>query len=330
MAMLLAGMLAHADSVLINGAGATFPFPIYSKWFSEYKKVHPEARFNYQPIGSGAGIKEISERTIDFGASDAPMSEAELSRLPGILHIPTVVGAVAVVYSGAPDGLRLSGDVLADIFLGKVQKWTDARIAALNPGTPLPNADITVAHRADGSGTTAVFTDYLAKVSPVWKAQVGVGKAVRWPVGLGGKGSEGVTGTVKSTPGAIGYVELAYARQNKLATVALRNTDGAFVQPSVEATTAAAAGADFRGSITDAPGHGAYPIAAFTYLLVYEKQTDATKGRMLAQFLWWAIHDGQELAAPLDYAPLPGDVVAKVEPALRSITVQGRSVLAER
>jgi phosphate transport system substrate-binding protein len=334
LAWLLAGVVAHADSVLINGAGATFPFPIYSKWFSEYGKAHPEAKLNYQSIGSGAGIKQISERTIDFGATDTPMNDAELATAAGILHVPTVIGAVAIVYSGAPDGLKLSGDLLADIFLGKVQKWSDARIAALNPGARLPDAAITVAHRAEGSGTTAIFTDYLAKISPAWKAQVGVGKAVRWPVGLGGKGNEGVTGTVKSTPGAIGYVELAYARQNKLATAVLRNAEGEFVPPSVEATSAAAAAAtlpaDFRVSITDARGKGAYPIAAFTYLLVYRDQSDAHKGRILAEFLWWALHDGQKLAAPLDYAPLPGAVVAKVEATLRSITVQGRSALAQR
>jgi phosphate transport system substrate-binding protein len=331
---LLGPVAARADGVLVNGAGATFPFPLYSKWFAEYGKVHPGEKINYQSIGSGGGIKQITEKTVDFGASDAPMSDADLQKAPGILHIPTVLGAVAIVYSGAPDGLKLSGDVVADIFLGKISKWSDPRLAALNPGVKLPDAAITVAHRADGSGTTSIFTDYLAKVSPAWKTSVGAGKSVKWPVGLGGKGNEGVTGTIKSTPGAIGYVELAYARQNKLATAAIKNADGAFVAPTVEATSAAAAGAtlpaDFRVSITDAKGKSSYPIAAFTYILVYKDQADTQKGRVVASFLWWAIHDGQKLATALDYAPLPKEVVAKVEATLRSITAQGRSVLAER
>ncbi len=325
---------ARADSLLVNGAGATFPFPLYSKWFSELNKLHPDLKFNYQSIGSGGGVKQITEKTVDFGASDAPMTDAELQKAPGVLHLPMVLGAVAVVYSGAPDGLRLTGDVVADVFLGKIGKWSDPRIAALNPGAKLPDLAITVAHRADGSGTTAVFTDYLAKVSPGWKTQVGAGKSVKWPVGLGGKGNEGVTGVVKSSPGAIGYVELAYAKQNKLPMAAIKNADGAFVLPSVEATSEAAAGVvlppDFRVSITDAKGKGAYPISSFTYLLVYKEQADPAKGKALGVFLWWAIHDGQKLAPPLDYAPLPKPVVAKVEAAARSITAQGKSVVAER
>jgi phosphate transport system substrate-binding protein len=333
-AIALGGGVALAERVLVHGAGATFPFPLYSKWFSEYGKAHPDERFNYQSIGSGGGIKQITDRTIDFGASDAPMTDAELQRATGILHVPTVLGAIAVVYSGVPPGLKLDGPLVADIFLGQVTRWSDPRILALNAGTKLPDTAITVAHRADSSGTTAVFTDYLGKVSPAWRAQVGAGKAVKWPVGLGGKGNEGVTGTVKSTPGAIGYVELAYATQNKLAAAALKNADGVFVTPSVEGTSAAAAGvavpADYRVSITDAKGKAAYPISAFTYLLVYRDQADAQKGRAIARFLWWAVHDGQKLAAPLDYAPLPKELVTRVEATLRSITVQGRSVLAER
>jgi phosphate transport system substrate-binding protein len=331
-ALLLVPTLARADGLLINGAGATFPFPLYSKWFNEYNKKYPDLKFNYQSIGSGGGIKQISERTVDFGATDAPMSEAELQKAPGILHIPTVLGAVAVVYNGAPEGVKLSGDVLADLFLGKISKWNDPRIAALNPGAKLPDLPVTVAHRSDGSGTTAVFTDYLAKASPAWQSQVGAGKSVKWPVGLGGKGNEGVTGVVKSTPGVLGYVELAYARQNKLPMAALKNADGAFVAPSTESTSEAAAGVaipeDFRISITNSKGKGAYPISSFTYLLVYRDQKDPQKGKALAQFLWWAIHDGQKLAAPLDYAPLPKAVVAKVETALHAITVDGKSVIA--
>ncbi|HEX8952065.1 MAG TPA: phosphate ABC transporter substrate-binding protein PstS [Polyangia bacterium] len=324
--------MARADALLINGAGATFPFPLYSKWFSEYNKLHPDLRFNYQSIGSGGGVKQITEKTVDFGASDAPMGDAELAKAPGVVHVPTVLGAVAVVYNGAPAGLKLTPAVLADIFLGKITHWNDPKLQAI-PGQPkLPDVAITVCHRSDGSGTTAVFTDYLAKISPAWKTTVGAGKAVKWPVGLGGKGNEGVTGSVKSTPGSVGYVELAYANQNKLTMAALQNADGAFVLPSIESTSAAAAGvempADFRVSITNAKGKAAYPISSFTYVLIYKEQSDAAKGKAIGQFLWWAIHDGQKLAAPLDYAPLPKAVVTKVEQELRGITVAGKSVIA--
>ena len=332
-ALLAAAAPAHGNELLVTGAGATFPYPLYSKWFSEYNKLHPDLKFNYQSIGSGGGVKQITERTVDFGASDAPMSDAELAKAPGVVHLPTVLGAVAVVVKGAPDGMKLTPDVLADLYLGKIAQWSDPRIAALNPGAKLSGA-VVVVHRSDGSGTTAVFTDYLAKVSPEWKAKVGAAKSVKWPAGLGGKGNEGVTGLVQSTPGAIGYLELAYARQNKLPTCALRNADGAFVQPSVESTSAAAAGAaipdDFRTSITNARGRSAYPIASFTYLLVYKDQQDEAKGHALANLLWWAIHDGQAMAAPLDYAPLPRPVVAKVEAALRAITVHGKRALAAK
>ncbi|HWE27376.1 MAG TPA: phosphate ABC transporter substrate-binding protein PstS [Polyangia bacterium] len=326
------GGVARADALLINGAGATFPFPLYSKWFAAYNKLHPELRFNYQSIGSGGGVKQITEKTVDFGASDSPMSDAELQKAPGVLHVPTVLGAVVVVYNGAPAGMKLTPELLADIFLGKLTRWNDPKLQAL-PGQPkLPDAAITVVHRSDGSGTTAVFTDYLAKVSPQWKTQVGAAKAVKWPVGLGGKGNEGVTGSVKSTPGAIGYVELAYANQNQLAMASLKNADGNFVTASIETTSEAAAGvtmpADFRVSITNARGKNAYPIASFTYVLIYKEQADAAKGKAIGQFLWWAIHDGQKLAAPLDYAPLPKAVVAKVEHELRGITVAGKSVIA--
>ncbi len=331
-ALLFVAGVARADALLINGAGATFPFPLYSKWFSEYNKLHPNERFNYQSIGSGGGVKQITEKTVDFGASDAPMSDGELQKAQGVVHIPTVLGAVAVVYNGAPAGLKLTPDALADIFLGKITRWNDPKLQSI-PGQPkLPDTAITVVHRSDGSGTTAVFTDYLGKVSPAWKTGVGTGKAVKWPVGLGGKGNEGVTGSVKSTPGSVGYVELAYARQNALTMAAIKNADGNFVMPSIETTSAAAAGvdmpADFRVSITNAKGKDAYPISSFTYILIYKDQPDAAKGKAIGQFLWWAIHDGQKLAGPLDYAPLPKAVVAKVEAALKGITAGGKSVIA--
>jgi phosphate transport system substrate-binding protein len=331
-ALLLVGGIARADALLINGAGATFPFPLYSKWFSEYNKLHPDLRFNYQSIGSGGGVKQITEKTIDFGASDAPMSDEELKKAPGLVHIPTVLGAVAIVYNGAPAGLKLTPEAIGDIFLGKITHWNDPKLQAIAGQPKLPDVPITVVHRSDGSGTTSVFTDYLAKVSPAWKTTVGQGKAVKWPVGLGGKGNEGVTGSVKSTPGSIGYVELAYAKQNALSMAAIKNADGNFVIPSIETTSDAAAGAeipaDFRVSITNAKGKNAYPISSFTYVLVYKDQADAQKGKAIGQFLWWAIHDGQKLAGPLDYAPLPKAVVTKVEAALKSMTVQGKAVLA--
>jgi phosphate transport system substrate-binding protein len=334
LALGLAGA-AVAGKLLINGAGATFPFPIYSKWFSEYNKLHPEVEINYQSIGSGGGIKQVTEKTVDFGASDAPMTEDELKKAPGIIHIPTVMGAVVVVYN-LPEltSLRLSPETLANVFLGKVQTWNDPAIAKDNPGTKLPGGAITVVHRSDGSGTTAVFTDYLAKVSPEWKSGPGAGKSVNWPVGLGGKGNEGVTGTVKQTEGGLGYVELAYANQNKLSMADLKNRDGQWVKASLDSVSAAAAKAeipdDYRVSITDAPGKDAYPISAFTYLLVYKDQTDSAKGQALVHFLWWSIHDGQKMAAALDYAPLPAPLVKKVESTLQSITVQGKAVLANR
>jgi phosphate transport system substrate-binding protein len=332
--LILIGGAAFADSLLINGAGATFPAPLYTKWFAEYNRKNPELKFNYQSIGSGGGVKQITEKTVDFGASDAPMTDAELKNAPNIVHIPTVLGAVSVVYNGAPEGVKLTGEALAEIFRGKITKWNDPKLASANPGVKLPDAAISVVHRSDGSGTTAVFTDYLAKVSPDWKTQVGAAKSVKWPVGLGGKGNEGVTGLVKATPGAIGYVELAYAKQNKLAMASIKNADGHFILPSVESTSAAAAGVtmpdDFRVSITNAPGKDAYPIASFTYLLVYRDQPDARKGEALLRFLWWAVHDGQAMAAPLDYAPLPKPVVAKVDATLRTLTVQGKKVFAAR
>ena len=321
--------LAFAQGdLLINGAGATFPFPLYSKWFSEYNKLHPNLKFNYQSIGSGGGIKQITEKTVDFGASDAPMSDEELAKAPGLIHIPTVLGAVVVAFNvpGVTE-LKLSPQTLAGMFLGTISKWNDPAIAKDNPGAKLPDLAIAPATRSDGSGTNYVFTDYLAKVSPDFKAKVGMGKSVKWPAGLGGKGNEGVTGLIKSTPGAVGYVELAYAMQNKLATAAIKNKDGNFIKPTIEATSDAAAGvpmpADFRVSITDASGKGAYPIASFTYLLVYKDQTNKEKGTALVGFLRWAVTDGEKFAAPLDYAPLPAPVVTKVQAAIDSMTIQG-------
>jgi phosphate transport system substrate-binding protein len=332
LAFSLAGA-ASADKLLINGAGATFPFPIYSKWFSQYNKLYPDIQINYQSIGSGGGIKQITERTVDFGASDAPLSDEQMQKAQGIQHIPTVMGAVVVVWNlPQVKELRLSPETLAGIYLGKITKWNDAALKKENPQANLPDAAITVAHRSDGSGTTNIFTDYLSKVSPEWKAGPGKGTSVNWPAGLGGKGNEGVTGVVKQNEGAIGYVELAYANQNKLPTAELKNHDGHWVKATLAATSAAAAKAevpdDYRISITDQPGADAYPIAGFTYLLVYRDQQDAQKGNALLKFIWWAEHEGQKDASALDYAPLPKPVVHKVEQTLKGMTVNGKPVLA--
>jgi len=322
-----------ADKLLINGAGATFPFPLYSKWFSQYNKLHPDIQINYQSIGSGGGIKQITERTVDFGASDAPLSDEQLQKASGVQHIPTVMGAVVIVWNlPGVQQLRIAPETLAAIYLGKVTKWNDAALKNDNPTAKLPDTAITVAHRSDGSGTTNIFTDYLSKVSPDWKSGPGKGTSVNWPAGLGGKGNEGVTGLVKQTEGAVGYVELAYANQNKLPTAELKSHDGEWVKASLESVSAAAAKAaipeDYRVSITDQPGDGAYPTAAFTYLLVYRDQQDAAKGSALLNFIWWAVHDGQKEAAALDYAPLPKPVVEKVEQTLKRMTVNGKPVLA--
>jgi phosphate transport system substrate-binding protein len=315
-----AGAAAPAKSTTsgadLTGAGATFPNPLYSKWFDAYA-TKTGVKINYQSIGSGGGIRQLQEKTVDFGATDAPMSDAELAKAKGgpILHIPTALGAVAIVYS-LPDltqPLKLTGDVLAAIYQGQLSKWSDARIASLNPGVNLPATDILVVHRSDGSGTSYVFTDYLAGVSPAWATKPGKGKEVQWPVGLGAKGNEGVAGQVKQTPGAIGYVELAYANQNKMATALLKNAAGEFTAPAIAAVTAAAAGAsaklpattDYRISIVNADGKGVYPISSFTWIILYQKQADAAKGKKLTDFLRWALSEGQAMEAPLDYAPLP-------------------------
>lgn len=324
-----------AAQMLVNGAGATFPYPLYSKWFEEYIKVDPEVRFNYQSIGSGGGIRQITERTVDFGATDGPMTDELLKKAPAeILHIPTVLGAVVATYNlpGSPK-LAFSGDVLADIFVGKITKWNDDRIKALNPSATLPNQPIVVVHRSDGSGTTFIWVDYLSKVSPEWEQKVGRGTSVSWPVGLGGKGNEGVAGQVKQVPGALGYVELAYGITNKLPAASIRNQAGKLVEPTIESTTAAAAGAaksmpdDFRVSITNPPGADVYPIASFTWLLVYKDQPNERKGRALVKFLWWAIHDGQKHPAALLYAPLPAPVVKQIEAKIKQITFSGKPLL---
>jgi phosphate transport system substrate-binding protein len=331
----VAGAALADGSLLINGAGATFPFPLYSKWFSEYNKLFPNLKFNYQSIGSGGGIKQITEKTVDFGASDAPLSDEELAKAPGLLNLPTVLGAVVVAFNlpGVP-ALNLSGPTLAGIFLGTISKWSDPAIVKDNPGVKLPDTAIAVASRSDGSGTNYVFTDYLAKVSPAFKTKVGVGKSVKWPVGLGGKGNEGVTGLVKASPGAIGYLELAYANQNQLTVAAIQNADGAFVKPTIEATSAAAVGVavpdDFRVSITNAPGKTAYPISSFTYLLVYKDQPNKEKGPAVIDFLKWAVTDGEKFAAPLYYAPLPASVQTKVLAKIATLTVQGAKLSAGR
>jgi phosphate transport system substrate-binding protein len=332
MAVVSTGAVAD-DSLLINGAGATFPAPLYSKWFSDYNKLHPDLKFNYQSIGSGGGIKQITERTVDFGASDAPLTDEQLTKTPGLLHIPTVMGAVVLTYNlPGVSALKLTPDAIAGIFLGKITKWSDPALAKNNPGAKLPDSAIAVVHRSDGSGTSAIFTDYLSKVSPDWSKQVGHATSVKWPVGLGGKGNEGVTGLIKQTPNSFGYVELAYARHNKLPTASIQNKDGAFVEPSMGSTSAAAAGVeipdDFRVSITDATGKTAYPIASFTYILIYKDQQEAKKGQAVGRFLWWAIHDGQKSAPGLDYAPLPAPVIKKVEATLKTVTAEGKPVLA--
>jgi phosphate transport system substrate-binding protein len=332
-------LVAPADAqMLMNGAGATFPYPIYSKWFDEYTKVDPEVRFNYQSIGSGGGIKQVTSRTVDFGATDGPMTDEQLKQAPGeLLHIPTVLGAVVATYNlpGAPK-LKFTGDVLADIFLGRITKWNDAKITALNPGATLPDQPIVVVHRSDGSGTTYIWVDYLSKISPEWHQKVGKGTSVNWPVGLGGKGNEGVSGQVKGQPGALGYVELAYAVKNNLPVASIKNANGKFVEPTIATTTAAAAGAaksmpdDFRVSLTNAPGDDAYPVASFTWLLVYKDQPNEAKGRALAKFLWWMSHDGQKYADDLLYAPLPAPVVKQIEGKVKQITYQGKPLMAGR
>jgi phosphate transport system substrate-binding protein len=318
-ATLLVGTAIGADAqMLINGAGATFPYPIYSKWFDEYAKVDPSVRFNYQSIGSGGGQKQILAQTVDFGASDGPMSDENIAKAPGkILHLPTVAGADVVTYNlpGNPK-LKMDSATIANIFLGKITKWNDPAIKALNPDAKLPDQDMVVVHRSDGSGTTYIWTDYLSAISDEWREKVGKGTSVNWPVGLGGKGNEGVAGQVKETPGAIGYVELIYAVQNKMPYADVKNKAGNDITPSLASITAALATAqipdDFRFSIVNPAGPDAYPIAGATWLLVYEQQKDPAKGKKLVEFLKWELTEGQKMTAALDYAPLPKSLQERV------------------
>lgn len=329
-AMLAPAMLAAQTNV--TGAGATFPNVIYTKWFDEYHKAHPEVQINYQSVGSGAGIRQVTEATVDFGASDGPMTDQQIAdykakRGTDILHFPTVLGADVPVYNvpGVATGLKFTGETLAGIFLGKITKWNDPAIARSNPGVKLPAQDIVVVHRSDGSGTTYVWTDYLSKVSPEWSTKVGKATSVNWPVGLGGKGNEGVSGLVQQTTGAFGYVELIYAIQNKISYGLVKNSSGAFVNASLASVTAAAAGAaanmpeDFRVSITNAPGRDAYPISSFTWLLIPAKITDGAKRKAITDFLKWMLADGQTMTEPLLFAKLPKPVVAKELKALAAI-----------
>jgi len=325
-ALTVGATFAFADSVLINGAGATFPYPIYSKWFDEYGKANPGVAFNYQSIGSGGGIKQITAKTVDFGATDGPMSMDQMTAAPGrIYHIPTVMGAVVVAYNvdGVVKGLKLSGDVLADIYLGKITQWNDPRITEPNAGVTFPSSSIVVVHRSDGSGTSFIFTDYLSSVSGAWKGKVGKGTAVNWPLGLGGKGNEGVAGLLKQTPGSIGYVELAYAKQNGLPYAFVKNQSGSYIEPTLASTSKAADGVnipnDFRVSLVNSPNPEAYPIASFTWLLIYKQMDDHVKGAAIVNFIQWAITDGQKYAEDLDYAPLPPNVVELIKKKLEGV-----------
>jgi phosphate transport system substrate-binding protein len=321
---------ASGAQLAITGAGATFPYPLYSKWFDEYHKQHPDIAINYQSVGSGAGVRQVLAGTVDFGASDMPMTDEQISQAKTkVMHLPTVLGAVVPTYNiaGGSQDLKFTPAALSGIFLGTVKKWNDPAIARANAGVSLPDADIVVVHRSDGSGTTFVWTDYLSKVNPQWNSQVGKNASVNWPVGLGGKGNENVAGLVKQTPNSIGYVELIYAVQNKLSYGLVQNTAGKFVKADLDSVTAAAAGAaanvpdDFRVSITNAPGANAYPIASFTWLLVPAQLPDAAKGKAIVGFLQWMLTDGQALAAPLSYAPLPKEIAAKEQQVIPQIKV---------
>ena len=330
------GSVSGSERVALTGAGATFPYPIYSKWFSDYA-ARTGVKINYQSIGSGGGIRQLTEGTVDFGATDSPMSDAEMANAKGgpILHIPTVMGAVVATYNvpGISQPLKLTGEVLADIFLGRIRRWNDARISTLNTDATLPNQEILVVHRSDGSGTTFIFTDYLSHVSAGWKNGPGTGKEVQWPAGLGAKGNEGVAGQVKQTPGSIGYVELAYAKQNRLPFANMQNAAGEFVTPTIESVTAAAAGVvarlpndtDYRISIVNSPGKGAYPIASFTWIILYQQQPDAEKGQKLVDFLRWALREGGTSATALDYAPLPQEMVTRLEQRVGTVTFGTRA-----
>src|SRR5579859_6524583 len=328
LAALVGAGLSVATAQQITAAGATFPAPVYQKWFGEYHNLHSDVRVNYQSIGSGAGIQQLTSGTVDFGASDMPMTDEQLSKLKGhALHFPTVLGAVVPTYNvpGVSQDLKFSGETLADIYLGKIKKWNEAAVMKDNPGVKLPAEEIVVVHRSDGSGTSFIWTDFLSKVSPEWKSKVGANTSVSWPAGLGGKGNEGVAGTVKQTPNSIGYVELIYAIQNKMPYGLVKNESGSFVKADLAGVTAAAAGAakdmpdDFRVSITNAPGKTAYPISSFTWLLIPEKFSDAAKRDALKGFVTWMLGDGQNYAEALSYAKLPKEVVAMEKKALTKI-----------
>ena len=330
------GSVAPVAGQSLTGAGATFPNPIYTKWFDAYNKK-TGVQINYQSIGSGGGIRQFTEGTVDFGASDGPMNESQIAAVNGnVVHIPTVLGAVAVTYNVPSLGatkLKFDGNVLTDIFMGRITKWNDPKIAALNPGVKLPDTDLIVVHRSDGSGTTYIFTDFLNKYSREWRDKVGYATSVNWPVGLGGKGNEGVTQQVKQTEGAIGYVELIYALSNNLPYAAIKNSAGSFVEPSLASVTSAAASAklkpdtDFRVSITNPPGADAYPIASFTWLLVHKDSKDAAKAKIIKDFLTWMISpEAQQMAAELKYAPLPKEVVALVQARLPTLKAGGKTI----
>lgn len=310
--------LASAQTV-INGAGATFPYPMYSKWFSEYHKQKPDVQINYQSIGSGGGIRQVLAQTVEFGASDGPMTDDQLSKAKvKILHIPTVLGSVVPAYNvpGVKQEIKFTPEILAGIFLGKITTWNDAQISKVNPGVNFPAQPIVVVHRSDGSGTTYIFTDYLSSISPEWNSGPGKGTSVKWPVGLGAKGNEGVAGMIRQVDGAIGYIELIYAVQNKIPYGSVKNKAGNFVKASLESTTAAAASAkmpaDFRVSIVNAPGKDAYSISSFTWLLIPVQQQDANKGRIIKEFLSWMLDQGQQMTSQLTYAPLPKSVADQV------------------
>jgi phosphate transport system substrate-binding protein len=327
--LLLCAFIARpmVGQTTLNGAGATFPYPMYSKWFSEYHKLHPDIQMNYQSIGSGGGIRQVIAGTVDFGATDGPMTDDQLKEAKGkILHLPTVLGADVPAYNipGVTAELNFTPEALAGIFLGRISKWNDKAIANANPGVSLPDKDIIVVHRSDGSGTTYIWTDYLSKVSSDWQSQVGKGTSVKWPIGLGGKGNEGVAGMIRQLPGSIGYVELIYAVQNKIPYGPVKNAAGNSVKATLESVTAAAASspkmpADFRVSITNAPGKVAYPISSFTWLLIPEQSKDAAKGKILADFLNWMVTDGQKMTEALSYAPLPESVVQKEKEAIKQV-----------
>ena len=322
-------LAGQTKPIQINGAGATFPAPIYTKWFDEYHKLHGDVQINYQPIGSGGGINQISHKTVFFGASDGPMTPEQMTAAQGgkILHFPTVLGGVVPIYNvpGISAEIKFTGQVLADIYLGKITKWNDPAIAKLNDGVKLPGTDITVVRRSDGSGTTYIWCDYLAKISPEYKKRVGVATSVNWPVGVGGKGSDGVAGLVSQTPGAIGYAELIYALQNKIAYGSVQNMAGKFLKASLESVTAAAAAAaksmpaDFRVSITNAPGDNVYPISSFTWLLLYQNPSDKAQAKTMNEFVKWMLTDGQRYCKDLGYAPLPQSVVDMELKALATI-----------